>query len=295
MARGEESAQNQYLEYSEPSLVPDRDNFLVQCHRPRKFVWPYHHHASIEVNFLDGCEMDYSFTGTAVTVKPGRMTVFWGAAPHRVIDVRGSGQVVNVYVSFSQVLRWGLPTPFVDALVGGDIIGADRDSPTDRVMFQRWADEYREGTPAWRKLIIGEVEMRFRRLALEGWSVLMQGHGEARAVVGSSGAAMQHIEEMLRYIADNYASAITVTDVAEHVGLSANYAMTLFRRVIGMPIMEHVTRIRLSHAQMLLTNSDKKILTIAMDSGFGSLSSFYETFTSRTQKTPAAYRRESRL
>ena len=58
--------------------------------------------------------------------------------------------------------------------------------------------------------------------------------------------------------------------------------MTLFRRVVGVPIKEHITRIRLSHAQMLLSNSDDKILSIAMDSGFGSLSSFYEAFQSHS-------------
>lgn len=294
MARRDESARNQYLEYQEPELVPDPDSFLVQRHRPRKFAWPYHHHASIEVNFLDGCEMEYSFSGTPVRVPQGRMTVFWGASPHGVTDVFGDGQVINLYVSFSQVLHWGLPAPFIDGLIGGNVATTERSNPVDTIAFHRWADEYRKDDPSWRKLILGEVEMRFRRFAMEGWKTLKKGHGEARALAGSNGAAMQHIEEMLRFVANNYASAITVADVADHVGLSANYAMTLFRRVVGVPIMEHVTRIRLSHAQMLLTNSDRKILTIAMDSGFGSLSSFYESFTARAHKTPAAFRRDSR-
>ena len=58
--------------------------------------------------------MDYSFSGTPVRVRPDHMTVFWGAAPHCVTNVIGSGQVINVYVSFSQVLHWGLPAPFID-------------------------------------------------------------------------------------------------------------------------------------------------------------------------------------
>ena len=294
MARREESAQIQYLEYSEPGLVPDQGGFLVQRHRPKRFAWPYHHHASIEVNFLDGCEMDYSFSGTPVRVRPDRMTVFWGAAPHCVTNAIGSGQVINVYVSFSQVLHWGLPAPFIDCLIGGNVTTTERSNPIDRLAFHRWADEFQDSSPALRKLILGEVEMRFRRFALEGWKTLKKGHGEVRAVAGGGGAAMQNVEEMLRYVTNNYASPITVADVANHVGLSPNYAMTLFRKVVGVPIMEHVTRIRLSHAQMLLTSSNRKILTIAMDSGFGSLSSFYESFTARAHKTPAAFRRDSR-
>ena len=61
-----------------------------------------------------------------------------------------------------------------------------------------------------------------------------------------------------------------------------------------LPIKEHITRIRLSHAQMLLSNSDAKILSIAMDSGFGSLSSFYEAFQSHLDTTPSVFRRDAR-
>ena len=70
--------------------------------------------------------------------------------------------------------------------------------------------------------------------------------------------------------------------------------MTLFRRVTGISIKEHITRTRMSHAQMLLSTSNEKIVTIAMDSGFGSLSAFYEAFQSRSNQTPAAFRRQAR-
>ena len=61
-----------------------------------------------------------------------------------------------------------------------------------------------------------------------------------------------------------------------------------------MPIKKHITRVRLSHAQMFLANTDLQILSIAMDSGFNSLSSFYEAIFSLADKTPAAFRIESR-
>ena len=75
---------------------------------------------------------------------------------------------------------------------------------------------------------------------------------------------------------------------------SANHAMSLFRRVVGVPIKLHLTRTRLSHAQMMLANSEKKVVSIAMDSGFGSLSSFYDAFQIHMHSTPAEFRREAR-
>jgi AraC-like DNA-binding protein len=41
----------------------------------------------------------------------------------------------------------------------------------------------------------------------------------------------------------------------------------------------------------MLVNGDDKILNIALDSGFGSVSRFYEIFVRDTGITPRAYRR----
>ena len=64
----ENTGDTDYLDYVDLSRVPDQTDFLVETHRPRKFRVAYHNHASIEVNFLDGCEMEYSFSGTIVRV-----------------------------------------------------------------------------------------------------------------------------------------------------------------------------------------------------------------------------------
>ena len=60
-----------------------------------------------------------------------------------------------------------------------------------------------------------------------------------------------------------------------------------------MPIKAYITHIRLNHAQMLLASSDLKIIGVAMDSGFNSLSSFCEAFQTHETKTPAAFRKKT--
>ena len=42
--------------------VPTPNDFIVERHVPRMFAAPYHHHTSVEVNFLQGCAMAYSFS-----------------------------------------------------------------------------------------------------------------------------------------------------------------------------------------------------------------------------------------
>lgn len=280
-------------EYGNARLVPVGEAMVMERHRPRPFKEPYHHHASIEMNFITGCDMDYSFSGEAFTAPTGRPIVFWGAIPHCVTSVKGAGQTINIYVGFAQILGWQLPDTFIDALIGGDVLVAGKEDPLDALQFDRWAREYGRTDAGLRQVLLGEVEMRLRRFALSPWSRLSSGKMQIDAEA-SGAARVRYIEDMLRFIANNYANAISVSDVADHVNLSPNYAMTLFRRVIGVPIKEHITRIRLSHAQMLLATTDMKILSVAMDSGFGSLSSFYEAFQARLHQSPAAFRRQSR-
>ncbi|MDE0307678.1 MAG: helix-turn-helix domain-containing protein [Albidovulum sp.] len=283
----------QYLEYVDAHLVPDGIEFMVESHVPKKFRAAYHHHASVEVNYLYGCELEYSFSGTKVCLPRNRMTVFWGAMPHGVTNVRGDGMIVNIYISLSQLLKWGLPKSLSETIISGAAVSAKELNPTDFTIFTKWAKEYSGTSVAWRRLLLGEIEMRLRRLALEGYHVILPAADSARIDAGGR-TSMHYIDRMLRFIADNYTSPITVADVASHVGLSPSYAMLLFRRTVGVPIKRHITRIRLSHAQMLLANTDLKILSIAMDSGFNSLSSFYEAFYSLADKTPAAFRVEAR-
>ncbi len=282
-----------YLENVDSHLIPRRNEFMVETHVPKKFRWAYHHHASVEVNFLTGCEIEYSFSGKRVRLPQSRMAVFWGAVPHGVIDVIGEGQIVNVYISLAQVLMWRFPKSFFETIISGAVIAVKRTSSPDAVTFWRWAKEYEIDSAAWRYLLLGEIEMRLRRMALEGYDIILRG-AAAPDVDVAGRAAMRYIDGMLRFIADNFSCQISVPDVARHAGLSPSYAMSLFRRTVGVPIKAHITRTRLSHAQMLLANSDLKIISVAMDSGFNSLSSFYEAFQTHEAKTPAAFRMETR-
>jgi transcriptional regulator GlxA family with amidase domain len=59
--------------------------------------------------------------------------------------------------------------------------------------------------------------------------------------------------------------------------------------------MEYVTQYRLSHAQRLLATTDLKILDVALASGFGSASRFYQVFMAMCGLTPRDYRASLKL
>jgi AraC-like DNA-binding protein len=69
--------------------------------------------------------------------------------------------------------------------------------------------------------------------------------------------------------------------------------MSIFRQSTGMTLNEYVSLLRLSYAQAMLINDDgANVLSIAMDSGFGSLSAFNKSFRKITGRSPSDFRRD---
>ncbi|WCE28839.1 helix-turn-helix transcriptional regulator [Vibrio sp. SCSIO 43137] len=89
----------------------------------------------------------------------------------------------------------------------------------------------------------------------------------------------------------NFSNPISVGHIADDSGVSVSYAVMLFRRFLGRTAKEHLTDLRLQHAKMLLSESDAKVVTVAIESGFTSLSSFYDTFQKNVNTSPAEYRK----
>lgn len=270
-----------------------RDRIIyIQHHKPADVPDPFHFHPSVEVNFLENCDMTYSFSGTEFELKRDRFCVFWAAYPHRSLKVNADGVITNVYISLSEFLHWQLPPAFVNTLLSGAVLASSRQSAGDRELACRWSKEIEKTDTEWQKLHIAEVQARLRRMALEEWDVLHKPrHETTNKIIG--GNAVTQFEKMLRYVAANYAETIAIADVAKIGGVSPPYAISLFRKMLGRTIKEHITDMRINHARMLLTETNAKILTIAMDCGFGSLSAFYECFSNRTGYSPAAYRKRA--
>jgi AraC-like DNA-binding protein len=250
-----------------------------------------HMHSQIELNFvLDGA-MTYWFDGRRLTVSADRLVLFWGMIPHQVIDVAEPTHFVCLYVPMSVFL--GLPSlsRFRDGVFRGAMIEALDIRPFDRDVFQRWREELLSGDRGLEAIVRDELTARVRRLDREGWRDLRD-HGIAMAGTRNCDAdRILHIERMARFIGEHALEDITVDDVAAAVGLHPNYAMTLYKRGAGMSINQAIVRHRLDTAQSLLIATDMAVTTIAFESGFGSLSRFYEAFQKRFRTKPAAFRK----
>jgi AraC family cel operon transcriptional repressor len=73
-------------------------------------------------------------------------------------------------------------------------------------------------------------------------------------------------------------------------GRHPDYVSRAFRRYTSCSPTEFITGLRLDHAAMLLEMTNRKVLAIAMESGFGDIRQFNRSFRKRYRTTPSSYR-----
>jgi AraC-like DNA-binding protein/mannose-6-phosphate isomerase-like protein (cupin superfamily) len=250
-----------------------------------------HMHSQIELNFLLQGKMTYWFDGRELTIGAGRLCLFWGMVPHQVTDIEQGTRFVCLYVPMSVFLGLANLGGFRDAVFRGAVIEATVIRPFDQDIFLRWREELLQGDEGLTEIVRSELTARVLRIEREGWRDLRE-HAPAIAGLSSKDSGRAgHVEQMLRFIAEHALGDISVDHVARDVGLHPNYAMNLFKRAVGQTMNQAIARHRLDTARSLLISTDMSITNVAFESGFGSVSRFYEAFTDRFADRPSAFRR----
>ncbi len=110
--------------------------------------------------------------------------------------------------------------------------------------------------------------------------------------VNSGEAYSKHILMCLDLIYDNIYSGIRVSELADKLGLSAQYLSKLFRQEVGVTISEYIMSRRIQAAENMLKYSDYSSIDIGNYLNFSSHSHFISSFRKHTGFTPKQYREE---
>ena len=106
---------------------------------------------------------------------------------------------------------------------------------------------------------------------------------------------LQEIYPVARYIEKHYSEQISMSDMAELVGLSSTHFNRRFQEVLHMTPMEYLRSVRVQVAQRLLTTTSESILNISIATGFSDQSHMTKRFRQVTGLTPAAYRKQFKM
>lgn len=102
------------------------------------------------------------------------------------------------------------------------------------------------------------------------------------------------VARALHYMADQFASPLSVDDVARVAGMSRRGLHQAFTEHVGCTPGDRIRHVRLEFAKRRLAETDEKIESIAQQSGYASLNTFFVAFRKAESVTPAAFRKLTR-
>lgn len=252
-----------------------------------------HWHGHIELNFLTGGSMTYRIDTEDIEIEPDRLVLFWAGIPHQLtaITPKGTGPIklANIYLPFDTFLFMPHISELQVALLGGALVSLpDTLCRSDQV--ECWYRDYRSNDFERTEVMKMEMNVMMRRALLSDITYLrapIADPGDDRTL---SSSHIRHVVAMVRFIMENLAQPMSNADVAAVTGLHQNYALALFTRTMRLPMKRFIIRMRLLRARALLMESSAAITTVAEQSGFHSISQFYDHFKSAYGMSPHAMR-----
>jgi hypothetical protein len=154
------------------SFDPSRPDFapygLTCVHwRPSPMRRPDHHN-EVELNFLESGSVTYLLGGTKTVVEAGRLSVFWAAIPHQIIDFGTETAYYVATIPLQCFLQWRLPEKFVQPLMQGRLVSEQGagSAGSDVQLFERWESDFVKKSPELERPVLLEMQARLIRLAL---------------------------------------------------------------------------------------------------------------------------------
>ena len=102
-----------------------------------------------------------------------------------------------------------------------------------------------------------------------------------------------HVNRIKRYVMDNLTERLSIKEIADEVHLAPQYVCTLFKKNMGMTIVEYIDRERIDLAKRLMLISDSRLYEIAEQCGFSDYNYFSSIFKKFAGISAREYRKSN--
>ncbi len=249
-----------------------------------------HRHNEVEILFFPkNNPVTIRFGAKIIDLLPDQTVLFWGAIPHQLVSIPQDNLQYWVAIPPEIFLYLDLSVSLVrDVMDGRVLIETNKDlRQMDLAEYPIWMRETKSDSAEIRRTMLLSLEARLRRFAYQATTTDSLNPLPEKHLLPKDKNVFQG---MYDYITFNFRNQIRIDDIAEAVGIHPNYAISLFKSKCGINIVNLITMLRVYEAQRLLLTTDQKIIDVAMDSGFSSMSNFYKSFNRLCGKKPHEYR-----
>lgn len=99
------------------------------------------------------------------------------------------------------------------------------------------------------------------------------------------------LHRTLEFINTNYASPLSLSELASHAALSERQFLRIFKDAYGLTPTEYIGKLRIERARDILLETDYPVTTIAIECGFSDSSYFAKYFKKLVGCSPTEYRK----
>lgn len=117
--------------------------------------------------------------------------------------------------------------------------------------------------------------------------------GQRKEVALIQALADKYISKALQQLHQNPSHAWSLDSLSADIGLSRAAFAKRFKSLVGQPMFEYLTQLRMQHACQLLKETDLPLYDVASRVGYESDLAFTRTFKKRLGRTPTAYRNKT--
>ena len=202
----------------------------------------------------------------------------------RAVLSKASGRCLDLY----------LPTSLIQSTLEYEFGGAPPDFELQPLGVEQDADIYRLA-----RAVAGEIEchqvggaaaldsaaLGLTSLLIRKWSNLAPRHSPGKSTLSPS-----QLRRAIAYLDDNLTLDISLSDLADAVGLSTFHFARAFKSATGMPPYRYLLALRIARAKDLLAKSALAISDVAAAVGYEDQSQLARRFRKEVGLTPSQYR-----
>lgn len=134
--------------------------------------------------------------------------------------------------------------------------------------------------------------LSFRLNLLQLFVEMVGAELEQAAPAHKSTDAKERLQDFLRQTPPDELAEMSFADLARNTRCTARHLSRIFYELVGMSFREKRAEIRMARARELLATSQSKVIEVALESGFKSLSLFNLMFARRFGTSPGRWRRK---
>jgi len=252
--------------------------------------FPWHWHSDVEILYITEGAIEFKTPCHKYILEKGDIIFLSSETLHCTLAVDDLPGIHMEFI-FSPLLIGGnagsqITKKYVSPLVSQDLepIIIKSDNPINEKLVSYLLIAF----DAFHSKSFG-FELEIRHTMEMVWMLLLQ-EGKGHEII-RRGTNDERIKSILSYINDNYTSAISLNNVASSIHISTRECSRIFKKELGLTIMDYLLSFRLNASCEMLQKTSKSISEIAMSCGFASSSYFTKVFKEAYGITPKEYRK----